>query len=300
MNHPSPPPQPPPTPPVAAAVLPATPAAAPVSPLAVVVPGPAAAVSGLPALDLPPDAATAWAPSLAEAFVGLACDLALVLDAQGTIQSVAAAAEVRLQHPLSAWIGQSLAACLSADSRHKAQDLLDDVARDGLARRREVTLLTEPPTAMAFAALRLGPAGPLLLLGQDLRAAVQLQQRFLLAQRDLEQGYQQALDQLAQRPAALPTADAAAAMAHLLPAAARLLAPHSVEPAARSGARDPVPNPARCRVDAEGLGVASTPGCGRSGQGMRHTCPPCKLNFRIPPPPNPLRPAHPVPARWRA
>lgn len=259
MNHPSPPPQPPPAPPVAAAVLPAIPAAAPVSPLAVLVPGPAAAASVLPALDLPPDAATAWAPSLAEAFVGLACDLALVLDAQGTIQSVAAAAQSRLQPPLSAWIGRSLAACLSADSRHKAQDLLADVARDGLARRREVTLLTEPPTAMAFAALRLGPAGPLLLLGQDLRAAVQLQQRFLLAQRDLEQGYQQALDQLAQRPAALPTAHAAAAMAHLLPAAARLLAPHSVEPAARSGARDAVPNPARGRAQPRGARVRPLP-----------------------------------------
>jgi hypothetical protein len=97
------------------------------------------------------------------------------------------------------------------------------LAAKGVAARREMELLADPPLPMAFAALRLGATGPCILLGHDLRPEAAMQQRFLRAQRDLEQGYQEALDQLA-----LKAADArqsALAIASLLPQARELLAP---------------------------------------------------------------------------
>jgi hypothetical protein len=73
-------------------------------------------------------------------------------------------------------------------------------------------------------------------VGHDLRAVARLQQRFLLTQRDLEQGYQQALDTLA-APRAPP--QAARAMAQLLPTAAELLGVEVPEPASRPLVRAP-------------------------------------------------------------
>ena len=46
---------------------------------------------------------------------------------------------------------------------------------------------------MAFTALRLGPDGPALAVGHDLRAVALMQQRFMHVQQELERGYNLAL-----------------------------------------------------------------------------------------------------------
>jgi hypothetical protein len=175
--------------------------------------------SGLPET---PDAAD-WAPALAQAFAGLACDLALVLDAGGVVIWAAEGGRAPLPELAMSWVGHAWADTVAPACQGKAQSLLADLATKGVASRREMDLATDPPLPMAFAALRLGVVGPSVLLGHDLRPEAALQQRFLRAQRDLEQGYQEALDQLALKAA--DARQAAAAIASLLPAARDLLAP---------------------------------------------------------------------------
>ncbi len=140
-------------------------------------------------------AVAAFAPSLAQAFASLACDIALVLDAQGVITRVAHSPGSHLAAATADWVGRPLADTVTPDTRHKIESLLADVASVGLARRREVNLPTQegPTIPLAYTALRLGPDGPALAAGHDLRAVALMQQRFMRVQQELERGYGQAL-----------------------------------------------------------------------------------------------------------
>lgn len=138
----------------------------------------------------------AYAPHLAQAFASLACDIALVLDEQGRISAIAHNEARSLAAASVGWLGRNLAETVTLETRFKIEALLDEVARDGLARRREVNLPADgsgEPVAVAYTALRLGPTGPVLAVGQDLRAVARMQQRFLRVQRELERGYIAAL-----------------------------------------------------------------------------------------------------------
>ena len=149
-----------------------------------------------PAPDLAELAAVAaFAPHLAQAFASLACDLALVLDGQGLITRVAHSPTSNLAAATEHWVGRPLSDTVTTDTRHKITSLLEEVAADGLARRREVNLpVADGPTIpMAFTALRLGPDGPALAVGHDLRAVALMQQRFMRVQQELERGYNLAL-----------------------------------------------------------------------------------------------------------
>ncbi len=140
-------------------------------------------------------AVAAYAPSLAQAFASLACDLALVLDGQGTITRVAHGPASTLMQATADWVGRPLADTVTPDTRHKIDSLLAEAASLGLARRREVNLpVAQGPTIpLAYTALRLGPEGPMLAAGHDLRAVALMQQRFMRVQQELERGYGVAL-----------------------------------------------------------------------------------------------------------
>lgn len=131
----------------------------------------------------------AWAPELADTFVALSCDIALVIDEAGRISKLAQ----HDSHPIAppAWIGVDFAQTVSADSRDKIAQILAEVAASGLARRREVNHPDSigGPTPVAYSAARLGEQGPTLAIGHDLRAQSALQQRFLAAQEALERSY---------------------------------------------------------------------------------------------------------------
>jgi len=144
-----------------------------------------------------------WAPELAETFVVLASDIALVLDGQGTIRKMA-------QHagrPLLAdadWVGRLWVDTASIDSRPKVRQILAEVASTGVARRREINHpqpAPAPSLALAYTAIRLGEEGPTLAVGHDLREQAAMQQRFLIAQQALEQSYWQSRQQEPTRPA---------------------------------------------------------------------------------------------------
>ncbi len=143
-----------------------------------------------PAGDL--EVLAAWAPELADTFVALACDIALVIDAEGRIASFAQHDE----RPIAsrAWIGKPWSQTVVADSRAKVEQMLADVAEHGRAGRREINHLAGRHAGgdgmpVAYSAARLGARGPTLAVGQDLRAQAALQQRFVAAQEALERSY---------------------------------------------------------------------------------------------------------------
>lgn len=181
-----------------------------------------------------PEVAT-WAPALAQAFAGLACDLALVLDARGEVLWATEGGLPPLPEVAAGWVGHAWADGIAASAQGKVRRVMAELQDQGLAARCEVELACEPPLPMAFSGLRLGAGGPYVMLGHDLRPEAALQQRFLRAQRDLELGYQEALDQMA-----LKAADdrrTASVIDSLRPAARRLLAPSSRREAASPPSR---------------------------------------------------------------
>lgn len=131
-----------------------------------------------------------WARELARTFVSLSSDIALVLDTDGVITGVEQAGEP-MAPGAADWVGRRWADTVTGDTRRKIELLLQEVTDGGLARRREVN----HPNAgghdipVAYTAIRLGPHGPLLAVGRDLRAIAAIQQRFLDAQQELERGY---------------------------------------------------------------------------------------------------------------
>ncbi len=135
-----------------------------------------------------------WAPELAQTFVTLASDIALVLDDNGIIRNVAqgnSGGSTHLTPVAHAWIGKSWADTVASEARGKVEQLLKEVTATGLGRRREINHATEAGgnVAMAYTAIRLGQNGPLLAVGRDLGAVVAIQERFLEAQQELERGY---------------------------------------------------------------------------------------------------------------
>jgi transcriptional regulator PpsR len=145
--------------------------------------------SGVPG-DL--EALSPWVNELAQTFVSLSSDIALVLDAGGVITNVAQSVGDPMAPGAAQWIGRSWADTVTTETRRKIELLLGDVASTGLARRREVN---HPgggggsDIPVAYTAIRLGAQGPVLAVGRDLRAIAAIQQRFLDAQQELERAY---------------------------------------------------------------------------------------------------------------
>ncbi len=131
----------------------------------------------------------AWAPELADTFVALSCDIALVIDAEGRIATLAQHDTQPIAPP--SWLGQAWVDTVSPDSRSKIEHILADVASTGHARRREINhpLAMGGAAPVAYSAARLGEQGPTLAVGHDLRAQAALQQRFVAAQEALERSY---------------------------------------------------------------------------------------------------------------
>jgi transcriptional regulator PpsR len=127
------------------------------------------------------------APELAETFVSVASDLALVIDLDGTIRSVAVSgkAAVGLEHD---WVGRHWADTVTIESRPKVAQMLRDVNLAGVTRRRQVNHpgVQGTDVPVAYAVIRLGDRGPLLAVGHDQRPLAEIQQRFMKSQLQME------------------------------------------------------------------------------------------------------------------
>lgn len=131
------------------------------------------------------------ADELAQAFVNLSSDIALVIGDDGVVQRVAQHPSTPMSREAESWVGRPWAETVTGDTRQKIEAMLADVWRTGQARKREVNLAAPDGANLpvAYTALRLGPRGPVLAVGRDLRAVSAIQQRFVEVQADLERGY---------------------------------------------------------------------------------------------------------------
>lgn len=127
------------------------------------------------------------APELAETFVSVASDLALVIGLDGMIRSVAVSgkAAVGLEHD---WVGRHWADTVTVESRTKVTQMLCDVNLAGVTRRRQVNHpgVAGADVPVAYAVIRLGDRGPLLAVGHDQRPLADIQQRFMKSQLQME------------------------------------------------------------------------------------------------------------------
>ena len=131
-----------------------------------------------------------FAPELAVAFASLAGEIALVIDETGVIRNVALGASAP-GHPANDWVGKPWIETVTESTRRKIELLLSDVSAPGVTRRREVNhpVFDGDDIPMSYAALRLGPGGPVIAVGRDLRAVAAIQQRIVDARQEMERGY---------------------------------------------------------------------------------------------------------------
>jgi transcriptional regulator PpsR len=131
------------------------------------------------------------APDLAQVLVSLSSDIALVIDQQGVVLSVAQDPHAPMTSQAQSWVGQHWADTVTEGTRRKIEMLLVDVGDTGLARRREVNhgSAVGGDIPVAYTALRLGKKGPVLAVGRDLRTVSAIQQRFLSMQQEVERSY---------------------------------------------------------------------------------------------------------------
>ena len=132
-----------------------------------------------------------WAPELAKTFVSLSSDIALVIDENGVIRSVAQGGGEPIAPGACDWVGRAWIDTVSGETRPKIENLLKEVAATGIARRREVNHPLTPGISIpvAYTAIRLGTGGPVLAVGRDLRAIAAIQQRYVDSQQEMERGY---------------------------------------------------------------------------------------------------------------
>ena len=132
------------------------------------------------------------APQLAQTFVSIASDIALVIDADGVIRHMAMGADP-IAGSNANWVGRPWAETVSGDTRRKIEQLLTEAQTTGVTRQREVNHPTiyGQDVPVAYTAIRLGRDGPVLAVGRDLRAVAAIQERFVVAQQDMERHYWQ-------------------------------------------------------------------------------------------------------------
>jgi transcriptional regulator PpsR len=130
---------------------------------------------------------------LAELFVRVSSDIALLLNSEGVIQKVVLDGANPGAFALVSgdWVGRTLEDTVTDETRKKAGELLQDVALNGVSRMRHLNHPNPsgPELAFAYTAVQLSTNGPLLAVGRDLRTVVAMQQRFVETQREMERNY---------------------------------------------------------------------------------------------------------------
>ncbi len=120
-----------------------------------------------------------------------ATDVALVMDADGTIRDVAFGSKDIPLDGDSKWVGQSWSDIVTSESRPKVEALLKDVAEDAAPRWRQLNHPVSGGTdvPILYSAVRTGRRGRVVALGRDLRTMSALQQSLMDAQRSMEREY---------------------------------------------------------------------------------------------------------------
>jgi transcriptional regulator PpsR len=133
----------------------------------------------------------------AQALIDAAGDLALVLDADGTVLDVRAHDRELLKMARRAWLGKSWTDTVTVESRDKVADLLAAALADAPGAPRQVNhpAAAGPDLPVLYAAVRVAgsarsrAAARVVALGRDLRDTVMLQRRLVDAQQSMERDY---------------------------------------------------------------------------------------------------------------
>jgi transcriptional regulator PpsR len=131
----------------------------------------------------------------AQALIDVAGDIALVLDAEGTVLDVRARDRELHKTAKRAWVGRAWADTVTVESRDKVADLLAAALADAPSAPRQVNhpAAAGPDLPVLYSALRLAGGGRapvrLVAIGRDLRDNVLLQRRLVDAQQSMERDY---------------------------------------------------------------------------------------------------------------
>lgn len=137
----------------------------------------------------------------AQRLIDSACDMALVLDADGVVLDVRAHDRELQKTAKRAWVGKPWAETVTIDCHDKVADLLARALADQPTVPRQVNhpAAAGPDLPMIYTAVRLSGAAPglrgsrgsirVVALGRDLRDNVTLQRRLVDAQQTMERDY---------------------------------------------------------------------------------------------------------------
>ena len=117
--------------------------------------------------------------------------MALVLDGAGIVREVRLGPDGPPRESCVGWMGKPWVDTVTRESRDKVAALLADARAQGSARWRHVNhpVAQGESLAVMYAVARLGPSGPLVAIGRDMRSLAGLQQRLVDAQHALERDF---------------------------------------------------------------------------------------------------------------
>jgi transcriptional regulator PpsR len=129
-------------------------------------------------------------PQAFSQLLGVASDVALVLDQQGTIEDVSVARDSLGALGCQAWVGRRWLDTVTSESRAKIQDMLISQGASESMRWRHVNHPTPMgnDVAVQYVLLPLGE-GKLLAVGRDLESLAELQRRLVETQQSMERDY---------------------------------------------------------------------------------------------------------------
>ncbi|EKV32866.1 Transcriptional regulator, PpsR [Caenispirillum salinarum AK4] len=131
----------------------------------------------------------------AATLIASAADIALVMDADGTVRDAAFGSEDLQRAAGGEWLGRSWLETVTVESRPKIEALLKaarGAGADETPRPRQVNHPAgggKADVPVLYSAVRLDRDGPIVALGRDLRSLAELQQRLVNAQQSLERDY---------------------------------------------------------------------------------------------------------------
>jgi len=123
--------------------------------------------------------------------ISSAADVALVVDKSGVIRDVAIGSEELSKAGLGGWVGVPWTDTVTADSRHKVEELMREAALKQPTRWREVNHIAPGGghVPVRYSALQVREDGRVVAFGRDLRALASLQQQLVDAQMSIERDY---------------------------------------------------------------------------------------------------------------
>jgi len=141
--------------------------------------------------EVPLNALTGLDAQGAAALLAAAADVALVIDRQGLISSVAMGIQELGPIGHQRWQGKAWVDIVTAESRTKVTALLEDALQHHTRRWRHINFPAAqgPDLPMLFSAVQIGELGQVVAFGRDMRQLASLQQRLVGAQLSLERDY---------------------------------------------------------------------------------------------------------------